>query len=188
MKLQIYIQREIRDNKGRLISFKKQESNSLVRAFLDILYCQVTQGSLISVVDTSNIARTVVTYATDLALTGGAGNDVFGVLVGSGSTAVSVTDYKLATQILNGSTSGKLNHLTTTMTQPATIGTTHSFTIARGFTNVSGSPVSVSEVGLVAAGHVGAGDLWFLIDRTLMSFVIAHNATGTVTYTIQVSV
>lgn len=186
-KLVAYITSEIRDKHGQLKHFEKKEANSLVKNFLSALYVQMSQTTLNSCIDTGGSSRNVSANANSFHMVVGAGSDVFGIVVGTGTGAVAVTDTKLGTQIANGSGAGQLAYLQDAFTTPATIGSTHSFTVSRGFTNNSGGQINVTEVGMYAIIFAGA-NYYFCIDRTLMSFSIANGATGTVTYTIQVSV
>lgn len=185
MKLEAYIQTEIRDKNGQLKHFEKKKANSLVRGFIDALYALMAGVNLASCKNVSGGSYTITPYVNDLVVTPAAGDASYGIWVGSGSQAVSITDYNLGSKISHGSGAGQLNYLTTTSTNPATLGSTHSFTISRGFTNLSGSPISVSEVGMIA---FVTGSNQTLIERTLMSFSIANGATGIVTYTMQISV
>lgn len=187
MKIVAYIESEVRDKDGKLLHHEKKEANSLVRAFIDLLYVQMAQLTLVSMKQTSGAAANIPVGSANLSAVAAANDATNGIVVGTGTAAVTVTDYALQTKINNGSGAGQLNHLVTTFTTPATVGSTHSFTISRGFTNLSGNSISVSEVGLYVIGYSG-GNYYFCADRTLMSFSIANGATGTVTYTIQISV
>ena len=73
-----------------------------------------------------------------------------GIVVGSGSTAVTISRYALATQIAHGVGAGQLSYAAQTYTAPTTDGTKRYWKITRVFTNTSGGTVTVREVGLYA--------------------------------------
>lgn len=74
-----------------------------------------------------------------------------GIVVGTGTTAVAPTDYQLATQILDGTTSGTLEHFPCAGTNFTTAGSTASFDMERLFRNSSGGSITVNEVGMYGA-------------------------------------
>ncbi len=185
MKLVAYIQSEVRDKNGKLIHFEKKEANSLVRGFIDTYYPNSAQANLPNCIDTTGASYTQTAATTSQSLTGPAGDNTYGIVIGTGTTPVAITDRALVSKIAHGNSAGQVAYLITTFTTPATVGTTHSYTISRGFVNNSGNAISVTEVGMIV---YGTGTNKNLIDRTLMSFSIANGATGTVTYTIQVSI
>jgi hypothetical protein len=184
-KLIAYIAVEIRDKDAQLIHFEKKEANSLVRGFLDAIYPNITSNTLPNCKDTSGASFTMPYQASNIYVASAAGDPTNGIQIGTGSAAVTIVDYKLGSQITNGSGSGQCNYGAVQTTTPATTGSTHSLTISRGFTNLSGATINVTEVGLITWGGA-AGRI--MIDRTLMAFSIINGATATITYTMQVSV
>jgi hypothetical protein len=79
-------------------------------------------------------------------------DDSFGIIVGSGSTPVSPTDYALASKIPHGTGSGQLDY------EPSTVTSSYSSTssyieIARSFINRSGADIVVREVGIVGRNY-----------------------------------
>ena len=107
-------------------------------------------------------------------------------MVGIGSGAVAVTKNALGTQILHGSTSGKLTHGTTVYTAPTTSGSTRSFTIQRTYTNNTAADITINEVGIYVHGTAVGWSL--LLDRTLSTKTIPAGTAGTLTYTLGVTV
>ncbi len=187
MKIIKTVKVEVRDKYGQLKTFKKITPNSLVRGWIDLHYILLAQLTLNNLKDNSGTLRNCSNSAGVLSCNAGAGDSVQGIQVGTGSAAVSLTDYQLQSKIAHGNGAGQLSYQIMTFTTPATVGNTHSFTAARSFTNNSGSQINVTEIGLSNGGWAGAW-YYFLVERTLLSFSIANGATGTVTYTIQISV
>jgi len=126
-----------------------------------------------------------------MAVNAPAGTDSYGIVVGSGSTPQTYSDYKLASQIYNGTGAGQLSY--GTHTTSSSYGSTSSYiTISRTFTNQSGSAIVVREVGMIArqtAVSNGSGDVKYLIARDVLANPVTVNNLGTltVTYTLTLS-
>jgi hypothetical protein len=120
-------------------------------------------------------------------------DDTYGIVVGSGSTPVSPTDYRLASKISNGTGTGQLDYEPQTVTSSYS-DTSSYFEIARSFINRSGGDVIVREVGLIARNYwkdVGVVyvDVKFLIARDVLPnpILIPNLASLTVRYRISLS-
>jgi len=82
-----------------------------------------------------------------LGMAGTAGETEAGILVGSGTTAESNTDFALATQIAHGTSAGQLQYGSTGFTAPTEAAGNVDWVITRAFTNGSGATVTVREIG-----------------------------------------
>lgn len=185
MKLWAYFTLEVRDREGRLLKRIRRRSRSYVIGFLDFLAADWRNASG-SITDTGGTSRTV-TPAMDYACNGAYQDDTYGPVVGTGTTAVAVTDTKLVTQIAQGSGAGQLDHLATTTTAPATSGSTRSFTVQRVFVNNSGGTITIQECGVY--GLESANSWKFCLVRDLVSGgqAVANGGSATLTYTIGVT-
>jgi hypothetical protein len=118
-------------------------------------------------------------------------DDSFGVVVGSSPTPVSPTDYTLAAKIRHGTGSGQLDYGPATVT--SSYGATSSYAeIARTFLNVSGSDVTVREVGIIARSYwkISTGvidDVKYLIARDILPSPVKVPNLGTLTVRYRVS-
>jgi hypothetical protein len=137
-----------------------------------------------------------------MALTAPSGNDLYGIVVGSGASAGSTpspTQFKLVAQIPQGTSSGQIEYGAVSLTQPATSGQTTQFTISRSFTNVSGATLTVTEIGLIVyvtgfamlattSGTSVSSD-YFMIAYDIPSSAISvqNGQTLTITYTFSVT-
>lgn len=185
---------ELYDKDGGLLWSDERESRSLLLNFAKALYgCFKAAGGesldtsglqmSASIVDQDGATKTIATlwYASTAVAGGGgvvmamgapSGDDSYGIIVGSGSTPVSYSDYRLASKIPHGSSAGQLNYGTHSVSISA--GSTSSFVeVSRAFTNVSGSTVVVREVGIVAwnywTSYVGvAYNVKFLVARDVL--------------------
>ena len=137
-----------------------------------------------------------------MALTAPSGNSLYGIVIGSGASAGSTPSpmaFNLVAQIPNGTSSGQIEYGAVSLTKPATSGQITQFTISRSFTNVSGSTINVTEIGLVVyvtgfammgttSGTAVSSD-YFLIAYDIPSSAIAvqNGQTLTITYTFSVT-
>jgi len=131
---------------------------------------------------------------TPLAINAPDNEPSYGIVVGSGSTPVSPTDYNLASQIPHGTGAGQLDY------DPHAITSSYSDTssyveIARSFVNRSGSDIIIREVGIIGrnfwrdSGEVRR-DAKFLIARDVLPtpILVPNLATLTVRYRISMSI
>jgi len=164
--IELYFNYSIHENNKIIKQSKEKRANSFLKQFIQALDNQFTRyyGS---VLDTSNTSRTWASIVTSAAIT----NDNFGIQVGTGSTAVTINDYKLETQIPHGSTSGKLQYGIMQYGIPAFTSTTGTLRFTRVFTNASGGTITVNEIGLCTRTYatVPAADKYFLIMRDILS-------------------
>jgi hypothetical protein len=191
--LKIEITIEIKNKNGQLISYEKKEANSYVKCFIDFLYSCLSNSQVASVKDQDGIDRTIY-YSTSAIGSNwlaqpGAGTTNIGIVVGTGTNAVTIADYKLQIQIAHGTGSGQLSYGAATFGAPSTIGTTRKFTMLRSFANSSGGDITIHEVGIYLRIQDSSNvDRYFCIDRTLSTKLISTGATATVTYTIGATV
>lgn len=110
-----------------------------------------------------------------------------GPIVGTGSAAESMESYSLTTKILNGTTSGKLTHNTTTFSTPSYDGVSKKWTsgVSKIFNNNSGAEITVSEVGL--AGYESGQSMLMCRDVLASPVTVPNAGQLTVTYTIEMT-
>ncbi len=182
MKLEVWI--TVRDEKGTVIKRKKAES--FVQGFIGLLNVQMSQASR-TIKDTGGIDRSVSTNTANLQVTAASGDNTVGIQVGTGTTPVSVTDFKLVSPIAHGTGTGQLQYGATTVDSWLVSGSKALFNVTRILTNNSGGAITVREVGLIGFG-VYLYPYKFLFERTLMEFTIPNGSSATVNYEISVSV
>ena len=166
-------------------------ANYLVRGLIHLLY-SLMAGSYAGAYDITGANRTVGPYKNTLCIDSPAGfcysvmlgtsspfyilthtGDDFGVVVGSGTAAVASSDYKLATKIAHGKTSGtQLLHAGTEVDLPVVSAPTASVKVRRYFYNDSGATVTVKEAGIYASA--------FYSPDTYYLYLIARKLTGDV--------
>lgn len=168
---------------GRRVG-RKRLSRSFVQAFGRLMIVQMQGGPQGSQNDTGGTSRTPAQAAVAFQCTGNLDNSGLGIVVGTGTTTVAVTDTKLITQITTGNGAGQLRYLAQTFNM-FTVGSTDvNFQITRSFINNSGATITPTEVGIYGQGGTG----WtFCLIRDLFGgggIAVAAGKTLTVTYTL----
>lgn len=98
-----------------------------------------------------DIAGTLQTFSyTIFGWKGLAAETTRGIVLGTGTTAVAIDDYKLQTQIAHGSGAGQLDHKLQTVDAFQVVGGVASFRMRRQFENLSGGTITIKEAGIYA--------------------------------------
>ena len=194
-------------NCGQDVKFK-QRSHSWTRNAYNLLFCQLDSkngsdstfgGGKLSCKDTSGAikygAKPIgivtalsldVTNATHGILTP-AGQDTKGIVVGSGTDAESFEDYKLQTQIANGTGAGQLSYIASELHSVSynEVSKILSDAQIRYFNNNSGGDVSVNEVGIYCG--LESAICCTARDRLASTVTVPNTGQLKVTYTIQLT-
>lgn len=185
--IELYYTVQIKDSSGHIESSISGRSKSYVTAFMDMLYVQAFgAATTITVTDQSGTGRAVASYSGNFSVAGGAGANYYGIIVGTGNTAVAITDYQLAARIAHGTGAGQLSYSANVISAIATSGSSRQFTVTRTFTNGTANTITVKEIGL---GSLATSNSWVvLIARDVISDqAIAASKVLTVIYTIKVT-
>lgn len=172
---------EIRDKDGRLIrKLPEVIANSYVKALIDMLYKHFAQTAL-TIVETDGTSTSHEPFIQDLEVTAGVGITGYGIVIGTGTNAVTVDDICLQTQAITD-----IAHGATTVSVPVTVGNSRQLDILRTFTNNTGAEVNIKEVGLYI---ITASTAYvYCLDRSLYSVDIADGASISLRYRIKVTV
>jgi len=158
-----YIDIQLKDKNGKVLKKLRFKSKSWVKNMAILLSGALSNTSFTLVDQSGNNAN--VPNNTDVVsvfkTNAPAGEDRYGILVGSGTNPVSPNDYKLYNKIPNSI----LAHSDTNVGQFTGNENGFTFAINRTFTNNGTQDVTVSEVGLA----ILAASLWILIARDLLS-------------------
>jgi len=203
---------EVRDRSGQIIQRFKQRSHSWVRNAYNMMFCylagkDLSNGSFgagyLSLKDTGNgirygggpvcLSQGSSVDSTSMGYRGPAGNDAYGILVGSGTNPEDFESYALHIKIANGTGAGQLTYVQSETHaiswNPGTL--TMKNELARYFNNNSGADVSVNEVALALRGYGPGGSVpyHYLTARDLLVATVIVPNTGQlkVTYTVQLT-
>ena len=195
LNMSLYVSIKVWDKDGRIIRSVYEESHSLVQAWLAQLLANMGFITLSGTHnDIGGSARTI-TSSTSANLVAyrsvGAVNDATeGIVIGTGSTAVDITDSKLVAQIAEGTSSGQMTHQVQTYPANITISDPDAtFAINRNFTNNSGGQITVAEIGIYARlTHTVNTEGDFCIVRDVPASVDVPNGGGcNVAYSFKIS-
>lgn len=127
----------------------------------------------------------------NLSFNGAAADQYLGIVVGTGTTAVTISDNSLETIINHGIGAGQLSYGAVSFTDPAVSGATARYVATRTFTNNSGGSITVNESGVYANGLYSTPNSYFkyCIIRDIIAggVAVADGKVLTVQYTIGVT-
>jgi len=179
-KFKIEIRAEIKDHRGRLIKrLPWVKANSLLKGFIQILMAQV-YGAAQTIKDTGGADRSVAAAIKNFCLAAALTETTYGIAIGTGTTAVTMTDNKLETQVTTN-----IVHAAHSFAVENPDASTWRVAIARVFTNNTGASLGIREVALYAQATASLYSI--CIDRTLYSVDVPSGVGVTLTYRITVS-
>lgn len=181
---------EVRDRNGKLRRRFRRKSHSYVQQWNELICVQVGYKLNLSIKDTGGTDRDVDKNLTTLQSNAPAANADYGIVVGTGNTAVTISDYALETICAEGTGTNQLNYQACTIADASVSGSECSFTVTRSAINNSGITITVKEIGLYCLGHDGIAGRYFLGLRDVLASTVDVPDGGaiTVVYTIKVSV
>ena len=174
------------DPDGRLVHEVVQPAHSYVVNWAHLLNYHLSEAAQSStgITDVSGNSRTLATTSYFHRPAAAAATSVYGIVVGTGATAVAMTDTALVTQVAHGTSAGQLNHYAVATYPVDTTGANPRYTnISRAFQNNSGTAIAIAEVGMYSqhATTVGSPST-FLVARDLLSFTIGVGQLSIVQY------
>jgi len=173
----------IYSNRGLLEFYKKIPLRSFVRQFVDIKWSQWANQA-VSIRDITNTLRT--NGAGTVYSINSAAGQAYGIVVGTGTNAVTISDYKLQSIIAHGNGAGQLYHQATVVSGVTVSGSDAYFTAQRTFNNNSGGLITVQEAGIYSYSSTG---YYFLEVRDLTGAIDIENLKSLVAlYTFKVTV
>jgi len=188
--IKTYYQIWIADKNGKIIHrTHKRRSHSFVRQFLQIFYPHTSEIAYNGVVtDITNATKNIVQNSNNFGMAGGVGDDEVGIVVGTGSTAESVDDYKLDTKIVHGAGGGELQYGNQAFNIPVVGATEVNYVITRTFVNGSGGAIVVAEIGIDIEATSAAANFLAVRDVLPSTESVADGLTLTVQYTFTTTV
>ena len=177
----------VTDKDGKVTDHRVLKSKSFVRQFLELLWIQAFQIPGVApynMRDTANTLRDICESGYIFASDGGIGIETHGIIVGTGTTAPAISDYKIETAIAHGTAAGQLQYSAVTFGAPASDATTSQFTITRDFANASGASIIVNEIGLYVKGNLLTTTYYFMTIRDVITggMAVPNSQTLTVNY------
>jgi len=146
MKIELLYELVIRDRHGKVLSRRCGKSRSFVKAWLQLMFAQMTDVSS-TIKDTGGVNRTSVTPHANNFTIAGAGM-AYGLVFGTGSTPVTVEDFQMEALIAYGEGAGQMYYTYTEVSEPTVSGADFYFTVFRRAFNLSGGGITVAEWGI----------------------------------------
>jgi len=195
LRQQLYITIEVHDPDGRRRYYRRARAHSFVLQYLQHIRGLIGNVQQTGVADTGATSRTLQytnagANVRHLNLEPESGSTQ-GLVVGTGTTAVTILDTALAALIATGSGAGQLTYGTQTINAVAGAGSSRSFSMVRIFTNDSAGNIVVAECGAyVSSNDSGGTQRYFLAWRDVLgsTVTVVPAQTITVTYTLTISV
>jgi len=166
---------ETYNEKGQLSQRLKQKSRSFLKQFIQLIEVQTNQATK-TLTDITGTDRSVDTQSENFFCTHGGGHgwaradyrhvqvENLGIVVGSGTTAVTPTDTKLETKIAHGKSAGQLLYLGNAL-----------------------YPITINEVGIYALGSQYYYGFCICRDVLTSAVTVANGELLKVRYRIKVS-
>jgi len=185
MKIDFLIDFENIDSKGNRYNKQSFKAKSLVKGFLYLLWVQISRVST-STKRTNGTSSSVLTAANNFKTDAPINTDDYGIVVGTNNTAVSINDYALNTQIMEGTGAGQMTHQAVDFPEAVNVsGSDCRFQIHRDFINNSGGSITINEIGIYVYGYLSYR---ICIDRTLSTKIVPDTEGASVTYTMLITV
>ena len=190
--IQLLIRAVVRDPDGKIITDTgNKPAKSFVIAFLKFIYGLFTAPANVSVTETDGSSGYVYqsgqTTNNQFYVLQVGGYSQFGVVVGTGDTAETNTDYQLETQLTEGLGLGNITHGDVVVGPAAVVGANVDLEVKRVFTNLTGSSIVVKEAGIYTSFfEVG----FHCIVRDVLSgtVTVPDKCSLTVIYTVRTTV
>lgn len=188
--LNTYIRMSLWNPETKLWTYDEwQKGHSFTANFMKMWLVSANPANNRTITDTTaptGTDQTVTDHGNNFGTNGGVA-DLFGIVVGTGTTAVALTDTRIETLIDDGTGTGELEYQTPTYTDPTDDASTTEFELHRTFNNNSGGEITIYEVGLNVKAT--STPYYFLVAREILSTpkVIADGNSAGIDLRIQIS-
>lgn len=192
--VQLLIRCIVRDPDGKVIrDTGEKKAKSFVIQFLEFLYGMLNAPATVMATATDGTEQEIYDASDSpdrhMRVDGGINNDLMGIVVGTGDTAETNTDYALDTQIEDGTGAGQLVHGSCTIGAVAVVGANVDMQVTRTFTNGSGDTITVTEAGIYARQAYSAWKYHCLIRDVLPAGIDVPNLCSiSIIYTLRTTV
>lgn len=173
------------DKNHRIIQQFREPMRSPVKQFLTILLSSMAELNLGSVIDTGGTSRSIAFGTARFYAKGAVNDDTKGIVIGTGSTAVDITDSKLVTKIADGVAATQMIYQVMQFDgSVTTTATDATFATWRNFNNNSGGSITVAETAI----YVSATGFLFCAFRDVPTSLAVPDGGGCyVKYTLKIT-
>ena len=191
MNVKAYLKIKVINESGKCIYYRRYRSRSFVIGFLNVIFTNLS-GQGVTNINTTGGSYTILP-GDAINVADSSNDNRYGIQIGTGTTAPSITDTRLSQLITNGTGAGQMQYGGVNVTGAVTNTTNNTgyITVTRTFTNNSGASITVSEVGLVAySGSSGSqSNQFYLIIHDLLPtpITVPNGSSLSISYEIQVA-
>ena len=147
----LYYSYQVKDASGRIkVPFRRRTARSFLTAYITWLYLKLIGATTQSLTDTGGTPRNIHRNSI-IDCNTASGTTTEGLVVGTGTNAVTINDSALQTKIAHGSTAGTLQYGASVVNLPSSDSTSTTLILTRPFSNASGGTITVREIGIYAS-------------------------------------
>ena len=144
----LYYSYQVRGADGRIkVPFRRRTAYSFLTAYITWLFLRMVGPTTQSLTDTGSISRTIHRNS-ELNTEALSTVSTAGLVVGTGTNAVTINDTALQTQIAHGTSAGQLSYGASVVDLPSSDSTSTTLILTRPFTNGSTGSITVREIGV----------------------------------------
>ena len=151
MKYELWYSVVVRDRHGKTISRERRRSRSFLKQWNQIVCAQMYPFNAITsstVKDITGANFWPFAHSQNFRMNSPAQNTNYGIVAGTGSTAVTLTDYALEALIAQGLGAGQMDYLVCTIADASVSDPYCSFVVSRTVVNNSGALITARETGI----------------------------------------
>ena len=162
----LYYSYQVRGADGKIkVPFRRRTAHSFLTAYIAWLFLRMVGATTVSRTDTSGSSQNLHRNAL-LDSDAASGTSTNGLVVGTGTDTVVITDSKLQTQIAHGTSAGQLSYGASVVNLPSSDSTSTSLILTRPFSNNSGGSITVREIGIYS---IATGTLCIVRDTVTIA-------------------
>ena len=170
----VFYKVEVYDKDGKLIEEKSGKGESILGNWVELLP-SIIDGSTWTPNDINGNSCIISNIALNNCHgRAPAGDDSYGIVVGTGTTPVDINDHNLASKIPHGTGSGQLSYGETSGYVDGS-GLRQDRGLQRSFDNNSGADITINEIGMVLKINDGSNDYYIMIARDVISATTVPN-------------
>jgi len=149
MKREVWYSIVIRDKDGKVLHRERHRSKSFIRQWITTVYLHANQHFEYTGCKATDGTNPVTVSDVDtFKMNAPAGNASYGILIGTGDTAVTISDYNLEAKIAHGVGAGQMSYQACSVAVSVVAAPNCGFIVSRSIVNNSGGLITVKESGI----------------------------------------
>ena len=180
----------VKDKDGKVLKRLSAPSKSFLKRWNKALYMYFAYVTPLTIKNTAGASPETAASVPIFQMNAPAGDDDWGIVIGTGDTAVNVDDYALETIILEGGGAGQMNYQACSVSLAAVSAPNCDYVVSRVVNNDSGATISVKESGIYFKLWTSGGAPYYcgIRDVFAVPLDILNGGSISVNYTIRITV